>query len=73
MAKLTQVVAAPGFPFLPASFFSTNTFWTQWASVSDSLSGPSSSLANVLQDSVSLPQIPPSKIPQSDLDFQLSS
>ena len=56
MAKLTQVIAAPGFPFLPASFFSTSTFWTQWASVSDSPSGPSSSLANTLQNSVSLPK-----------------
>ena len=73
MAKLTQVVAAPGFPFLPASFFSTSTFWTQWASVSDSLSGPSSSLANVFTGFRKPPQIPPSKIPQSDLDFQLSS
>jgi hypothetical protein len=38
------------------SFFSTSTFWTQWASVSDSPSGPLRASLTWLQSSVSLPK-----------------
>jgi hypothetical protein len=69
MAKLTQIVAAPGFPFLPASSFSTSIFWTQWASVSDSLSGPLRALLTLLQSSVSLPKFYPPKFFNLTLAF----